>query len=158
MIHVAQQSRVLPSYLDYKDDIHVPKEERKLNQGSFGDVWRGSIVRMGDTRYVAVKVLRVLKDTPREVRIYHPYVKWNWPHLYRSQKLFAEAVNCWSLSHPNVLPLLGVTYKFGPLSLVFPWMEHGQAPEYLRKKQAERAEGLTNMSNRWVSKTYGFVW
>jgi len=44
------------------------------------------------------------------------------------------------LEHPNIVPLLGVTYGFGPmLGAVFPWMSNGSLHSFLKN----RGETLT---------------
>jgi len=56
------------------------------------------------------------------------------PVCHRSRKLQAfcqEAVMWKRLTHPNVLPLLGVT--IAPLQLVSNWMSGGDLPEYIEK-------------------------
>jgi hypothetical protein len=42
------------------------------------------------------------------------------------------------LQHENLLPLLGVSYDFGPLpAMVSPWMHNGSLTTYLRKNFTE---------------------
>ena len=50
-------------------------------------------------------------------------------HEYRARK---------QLQHENLLPLLGLSYEFGPLpAMVSPWMQNGSLTTYLAKKFAE---------------------
>ncbi|OAX39441.1 kinase-like protein [Rhizopogon vinicolor AM-OR11-026] len=50
-------------------------------------------------------------------------------HEYRARK---------QLQHENLLPLLGLSYEFGPLpAMVSPWMQNGSLTTYLGKKFAE---------------------
>ncbi|OJA17991.1 hypothetical protein AZE42_13145 [Rhizopogon vesiculosus] len=50
-------------------------------------------------------------------------------HEYRARK---------QLQHENLLPLLGLSYEFGPLpAMVSPWMQNGSLTTYLGKSFAE---------------------
>jgi hypothetical protein len=62
--------------------------------------------------------------------------------LIFSKKLRRE-VNVWfRLDHPNIVPLLGITYDFGTsLSMVSPWLQKGTLQTYLNSSTA-RLEDL----------------
>ncbi|KAJ7658275.1 kinase-like domain-containing protein, partial [Mycena polygramma] len=49
-------------------------------------------------------------------------------------KRLRREVNVWCrLDHPNIVPLLGITYDFGPaLSMVSPWLKSGTLHAYLK--------------------------
>ncbi|KAG6850307.1 hypothetical protein H0H93_015249 [Arthromyces matolae] len=83
--------------------------------GTFSDIFKGSY----DGRDVAVKSLRV---SNRRSPTAHKRVR------------FATEFNTWKdLSHPNVLPFLGITQIPSSPSpaMVFPWMHNGSLDGYL---------------------------
>ncbi|KAJ6611956.1 kinase-like domain-containing protein, partial [Mycena sp. CBHHK59/15] len=42
------------------------------------------------------------------------------------------------LDHPNIVPLLGITYDFGShISMVSPWLENGTLNDYLRSREPQ---------------------
>lgn len=49
------------------------------------------------------------------------------------QRLFQETTVWRRLSHPNVLPVLGVTPKFFPLRVVTEWMINGNIMDFTHK-------------------------
>ena len=63
-----------------------------------------------------------------------------------------EFVNTWSMKHPNVIDLLGVTDIEGPFSLVTPWMEHGTVLDCVSrlKGQPSLNAPLVEICNKWV--------
>ncbi|KIM61269.1 hypothetical protein SCLCIDRAFT_1182000, partial [Scleroderma citrinum Foug A] len=52
---------------------------------------------------------------------------------------FLKEVHVWSkLSHPNVLPLIGITTQFDlTVSIISPWMEKGNARDHVRDKSID---------------------
>ena len=60
-------------------------------------------------------------------------------HGFNPLQRFLQEVHVWSkLSHENVLPLLGITTKFDlTVSIVSPWMERGNAREYVQNKAVD---------------------
>ena len=47
------------------------------------------------------------------------------------------------LKHPNILPLLGIT--FTPLQLISSWMSGGDLPEYIKKRPDANRVGLVGV-------------
>lgn len=64
-----------------------------------------------------------------------------------------EVVHMVKLRHENVLTLNGISFKFGPLTLVTPWMEHSNARDRLTKLKGDsrRSRPLYCRSNKWVN-------
>ncbi|KLO16844.1 kinase-like protein [Schizopora paradoxa] len=90
--------------------------------GSFGDVFQYS---HSDGRLCAVKSLRPFAiDTQGDPR-----------SLIRA--IFHEAQQWHDLTHPNILPMIGVCFRdeTGFPSLVCPWMKNGDARKYCEKPQ-----------------------
>ncbi|KAF9646439.1 kinase-like protein [Thelephora ganbajun] len=78
------------------------------DHGGSADVWRGEV----EGCPVAVKVTRLYSTVP----------------MARTR----EEILVWGrLSHPNILPFLGIDTKTFPLAAVSAWMQHGNLREYL---------------------------
>jgi len=64
---------------------------------------------------------------------------------YGVQTFCQEAVIWKRLTHPNVLPLLGVTIT--PLQLISNWISGGNLPEYIQKHPDADLLGLVGVSS-----------
>lgn len=99
--------------------------------GGFADVWRGR----HNGNVVCVKAFRA-------------YTAENLAKI--KQRLFSEIVIWRRLSHPNVLPVLGISPKLFPLCIVSEWMIDGNIMDFTSKHPdvnrlrllAETASGL----------------
>ena len=101
--------------------------------GGFADVSKGEYFG----RRVAVKHLRFGTRDPSN-RIFkvldflaHP----GFPHDSHHQQRFCREIITWKrLSHPNILPLLGISFSMEPcfFRMVSPWMKNGSIVEYAR--------------------------
>ncbi|KAF8211580.1 kinase-like domain-containing protein [Mycena galopus ATCC 62051] len=80
--------------------------------GGFGDIWKGSV----GGQIVAVKSMRQYVDDDVKASL---------------KKLGREALIWRQLSHPNLLPFLGLYMLDSRLSLVSPWMENGDLKHFL---------------------------
>ncbi|KAJ3530194.1 hypothetical protein NMY22_g8674 [Coprinellus aureogranulatus] len=93
----------------------VQKSEEPVDEGSFGDVYRGRIAK----REVAIKVFKVNKRTD----------------LSKLMKtIWREAILWCQLYHANVLPCYGVhqlSSESHRIGLVSPWIESGNVIDYL---------------------------
>ncbi|KAG6825891.1 hypothetical protein H0H92_001972 [Tricholoma furcatifolium] len=85
--------------------------------GGFADVFRG--IYQGEE--VCVKENRFAKNTQDEVR----------------KKTLIEAVLCGNLSHPNIVPFLGVCFRGTTPLLVYRWMKQGDLVSYLEEYPLE---------------------
>ncbi|TDL29171.1 kinase-like protein [Rickenella mellea] len=84
--------------------------------GGFADVWKGYFAE----KPVALKALRIYKQSVRESVL---------------KEFSHEAVIWRQLKHPNILPFYGVftgNEHFERLCLVSPWMDAGNAMDYLK--------------------------
>ncbi|KAG8779488.1 hypothetical protein FRC12_024212 [Ceratobasidium sp. 428] len=103
------QVRADPDYLS--DHVEL------VASGELSDVYRGSLL---DGTHVAIKALRV---SP----------------IDKSLKHAARELHTWSkLSHPNVLPLLGLAEFPHRIAVVAPWLKNGNLQEYLGQKRVDR--------------------
>ncbi|KAF9239435.1 kinase-like domain-containing protein [Melanogaster broomeanus] len=59
--------------------------------------------------------------------------------LAKVRKAFEREIGTWRrLNHPNILPLIGVTYEFGVLpALITPWMSEGSLTDFLERNHKE---------------------
>lgn len=69
------------------------------------------------------------------------------------QQVYLEIVYTWTLSHPHILPLLGITTKFASIALVSPWMPNGTVSDCFQelRQQSNSKLALVNICNSWVS-------
>jgi len=113
----------------------IPRERIKTlgdcasASGGFGDVWEG----ICDGQHVAIKALRVYKtDDKRKV-----------------SRVFYKEVTIWKrLSHPNIVPFLGVTDDPAPLSIVLEWMPNGDVRQFVKDHpEADRLQLLLDVCN-----------
>jgi len=52
-----------------------------------------------------------------------------------NQGFYREIVGWKHLSHPNILPFLGVSETLFQFSIITPWLSHGDILRYIRKNQ-----------------------
>ena len=71
---------------------------------------------------------------------------------YVRQKFCHEAVIWKRLSHPNLLPFLGVNQKLFPLAMISEWMEHGTILQFVKRNPAANRLKLvsTPCSREWL--------
>jgi hypothetical protein len=97
-----------------------------LASGVYGDVYEGRL----DGSKVCVKRIRA----------------YNQEIQQKVTKTFCRGAAGWkNLSHPNIVPLLGITTT--PFQLVSNWMPGGDLPEYIGKHpDADRPQLLTDVA------------
>ena len=108
--------------------------------GGFADIWQG---KLSDGTKVALKVLRLFSNTEEEKARINKVSSANIltiEHiLIQRMKEFHSETIIWSqLHHPNILPFLGVCttlFEWRP-TMVTPWMERGNALNYMSKTPA----------------------
>ena len=114
-----------------------------LASGGFG------VIRSGvyGGRRVAVKTARIVAPNKlRKIRkasidgVFTP--TWRMVSTMFPQQFYREVVLWGSLSHLNVLKLVGVQESAGKREFitVSEWMEHGTVMEYIKKHHADRLE------------------
>lgn len=95
--------------------------------GGFSDVWK--CIWIEKNKRVAVKAIRIhgdVKDREKKCR-----------RLCREARIWA------TLEDAHILPLLGLTWGFGPLpALVCPWVDNGPLNSYLELKHKDLSLGL----------------
>ncbi|CEL63271.1 Tyrosine-protein kinase JAK1 OS=Homo sapiens GN=JAK1 PE=1 SV=2 [Rhizoctonia solani AG-1 IB] len=93
------------------------KDYPTITEGGFSDIYKG---RFLDGTAIALKVLRVSVDSVAEHK-----------HLRRA----ADELHTWQkCSHPNIMPLLGLTVFRDRIGMASLWMKHGNLPGYLKKE------------------------
>jgi len=92
---------------------------------------------------VSIKRVRVYSKGDPETAAkvcYRRHSTHRFPLLTSSQTLYQEAVVWKRLTHPNIVPLLGITPT--PLQLVSEWMTGGSLAEYIKKNPDTDRLGL----------------
>ena len=132
---ICKAHSIIPaSYLLRLDFIRI---ERARDGGGFADVYSGTYLGFP----VAIKFLRTYKwNSDRAFKVRTIILMH---HLYppSTQQLCREVVGWKHLSHPNVLPLLGVSMFADPhcFLILTEWMPNGNVIQYAR-------------SNPWVNR------
>ncbi|KAF7366110.1 Protein kinase domain-containing protein [Mycena venus] len=103
----------LANYHSVVDRLFEYLKARHICRGAFADIWKGVV----KSQSVAVKVMRLFRDVDINFAL---------------QEFGREALIWRQLSHPNLLPFLGIYYLDTKLCLVSPWMANGSLTEYLR--------------------------
>ncbi|KAJ6488430.1 kinase-like domain-containing protein [Mycena vulgaris] len=111
--------------------ITVPQDPHA--RGGFANVYKGTWEVSGrgvhpeqwERRTVAVKV----------------FVDRKSEGLAFERKLRREVAVWYRLDHPNIVPLLGITFDFGlSLSMVSPWLQRGTLHSYLKSGHAQPSD------------------
>jgi serine/threonine protein kinase len=104
--------------------------ERPVGGGGFADVWEGSY----RCQKVAIKVPRLYlsTDPAKAKKVSLLYQILNRQRFNIHQRFCKEAIVWSHISHPNVLPLIGVATSPFKFCMVSPWMENGDVISYLK--------------------------
>ncbi|CBY33441.1 unnamed protein product, partial [Oikopleura dioica] len=98
--------------------------QRKMAEGAFGTIWKGSFRRSNGLNYeIAIKTIKVDEDTSRE------------KDKELIDLLKREGVKMRGLDHKHVLSLKGIVEIDNNFCLVFKWMEHGSLNLYVKKNR-----------------------
>lgn len=131
----------LPSSLIITGKVDIPNFGQPCISGGFADVKQGHHKGCA----VAIKTTRIQEtDDLGEIRKVRggdvAAVKKRADTAF--QRFFREVVTWNSLSHPNVLRLIGVLDGFGDhlFATVSEWMVHGNIMEYIRENAINRLE------------------
>lgn len=114
---LVKRHQILPPSLILKNIVR--EGTHALRGGGFSDIWKGVLGEQS----VCLKVMRVHLEASEQKKL-------------KAVKAFCEEALVWKqLSHPNVVPLLGVnTELFTPaFCLVSPWMSNGDLITYLEE-------------------------
>ena len=138
---LAEHHELLPDRMVISEDIEV--SDNILVSGGYGDIRSGTY--MGGR--VAVKSARVSSQDNlqqiRKVSINGIFAStWGALSTILFQRFYREVTLWETLSHPNVLKLLGVQEdmkerRFATVSI---WMEHGNIMEYIKRNHTNRLE------------------
>ncbi|KAG2343704.1 kinase-like protein [Suillus weaverae] len=97
-----------------------------IARGGFGEVWKCTLHIDPSSVKVAVKALQVYTDD-----------QLGAAKTKKNKRIKRELRICANLKHPNILPIYGYTYGFGPfLAIVSPWAENGNLTDYLKREGA----------------------
>ncbi|KAG8898434.1 hypothetical protein FRB99_007439 [Tulasnella sp. 403] len=110
-------------------------DRNPVHQTATGNVMKGTSNQGGEI--IAVKVLRHSTDDQ---------------YIEQAKKIKAEAAVWQRLSHPNILPFIGIAEDNEPLLyLLSPWMENGSLTTYLKKYvEANRPQFLLQTASALV--------
>jgi len=101
----------------------------QIGSGGFADVWQGTYSGMS----VAVKRLRVGENDDLTKLYKVCGVNPSGMSAEEHAQRFCKEVVIWKrLSHPNVLPLLGISTNGNALRMISKLMNHGNITAYLR--------------------------
>ncbi|KAG1833283.1 kinase-like domain-containing protein [Suillus subluteus] len=93
-------------------------------RGGFGEIWKCTFHIDRTSAKVAVKALQVYAAD-----------QFGAAKTKKIKRVKRELRICANLKHPNILPVYGYTYGFGPfLAIVSPWAENGNLSDYLELK------------------------
>ena len=98
--------------------------------GGYGDVYEGTL----DVSRVSIKRVRVYtQDDPKQAtKVCYYSVALPILRHWRNPQTFCQEAVIWKrLTHPNIVPLLGITIT--PFQLISNWMPGGDLPVYIKK-------------------------
>ncbi|KAN0080145.1 Protein kinase-like domain containing protein [Tylopilus felleus] len=88
----------------------------------------------------AIKCLLIGRGPEPEVVVVKcPKYTYDQSGSARVRKIFENEARQWrKLNHPNVLPLIGLTYGFGPIPcLITPWMKEGSLTDFIHRHHGQ---------------------
>lgn len=140
MTKLAQQSGVLPASL-FLHNVGCRSRNNPVFNGGFADIYKGT----HKGRCVAIKRLRSwieVKDVVRQ----------------KTTQDFKQECLIWRfLSHPNIVPLLGVNetlFSEGPC-MVSPWSACGNLKKHMGDLQDNGTPASASQMNRWILQIAG---
>ena len=135
---LAELYQLLPDYMVITSGLEV--SDKIIASGGFGDVRSG--MYMGSA--VAVKTAKVAaKDFQKIRKVWIDNISsWGSVSTIPLQRFYKEIILWRTLSHPNVLRLVGVQEDVDKreFTTVSEWMEHGTIMDYIGKNHANRLE------------------
>ena len=108
---------------------------KPIDAGGFADVWEGTF----ENRKVCLKSYRSYRDVTNLDTVFDRVrarsFRSNHRFLNATRKLYREAIICKHLSHPNIVPFVGVyASPDHPFQLVFERMAGGGLMQYLKER------------------------
>ncbi|KAF8836871.1 kinase-like protein [Paxillus ammoniavirescens] len=126
-------------------------EKHPVAFGGFSDIWSCVLERSsylflrGGTADNDFDELETDDDPMVAVKAVRIHAGADEDGVRKCKRLFRETEVWKRLKHPNILPLFGVTFGFGPLpALVCPWMDNGTITAHLDAQQDQLSP-----SDRW---------
>ncbi|KAK0447535.1 kinase-like domain-containing protein [Armillaria borealis] len=122
LIHLSSTHHVLPRLL-FRTDVSGGLDSQAVDGGGYADIWRGRIEGDGPETLVCLKVIRSFtRNSAEEIQ-------------KKIEALGHEALIWRNLSHPCILPFLGITKKVfeGKICLVSPWMKNRNINVFLEE-------------------------
>ena len=111
----------------------IQTTEHPVASGAFVDVWEG----IYNDKRVAMAAFRVYKeeDVQKVKKVTHPVLLISLTPVanYRHQILCKEVAMWKRITHPNIVPFLGVSEAPAPLNMVSEWMPNGNVRDYVGK-------------------------
>ena len=129
-----------PSGVTLSDTYHHTRR-------GFADVWKGQL----DGNQICVKVFR--PQTPANL---DKIKRVRGSSLFSralpdpNQRFYRDIVGWKYVSHPNVLPFLGVSETLFEFCIINPWMPNGNIIEYIQRYQSvDRLQLVSEHRNQW---------
>jgi len=147
--------RALPTYGILPRSYYPPgvtlSDTIPYTSGGFADIWKAQ----RDGNQVCVKAFRTQTaanlNRIKRVRCTVPMRARAQPNF--NQGLYCEIAEWKHVSHPNVIPLLGVSESLLSFCIISPWLPNGNILEYSRKHGG--ANRLHLVSNHHNPRTQG---
>ncbi|KAG6822536.1 hypothetical protein H0H92_013497, partial [Tricholoma furcatifolium] len=108
---LVNKTGILPARYNVSDGVTI--SSGWVTNGGVADIYQGDF----QGQFICVKVNKEAKDKQDAVR----------------KNTLKEAVLCGSLSHPNIVPFIGVYFNGITPTLVYPWMGNGDLLSYLKR-------------------------
>ncbi|KAF9644351.1 kinase-like protein [Thelephora ganbajun] len=123
LCQVCRSNNVLPT--SYSASGVVPGERHAL--GAFADIYKGQY----EGKLVCIKAFRT--QTTKNMELI-------------KRRLHCEILGWKHMSHPNVLPFLGISEIPPPFCIISPWMPNGNIVEYTKKNRSSNRLLLLSQS------------
>jgi hypothetical protein len=141
LVKICGEHCILPSSYIIPESKVQKLGDCAVSSGGFSDVWPGMYE---EDLAVAIKVIRYCElDDVQKVK------KVRYPNLFprtigpdHPQNFCREVITWKRMSHPNILPLIGVMMNENEYSMVAPWMDNGNVIEFLKDPENHQANPL----------------
>jgi len=133
LVRICGEYGILPTSYMVPESKIQKLGDSSISSGGFSDVWLGGY----EEKSVAIKVMRCKnsRSLQKIKKVRAVDLPLSQPSLIMVQDFCREAVVWKHLSHPNILPFIGVTTNDERDALISPWMRNGTIIKYLRNNQ-----------------------
>ncbi|KAK7063386.1 kinase domain-containing protein [Favolaschia claudopus] len=104
--------------------LHLTINGGQVGGGAYSDIWKGEL----DGKGVCMKIMRIFETADMQVAF---------------NEFGSEALIWRQLSHPNLLPFLGVYHHHNRLCLISPWMDNGNILTFIRRDSPDTDKRLS---------------